>query len=1829
MLFCLLAGTVSAGKFFEPKIVTTPKAGMDIVISIQNNSAMISPSIYFKRVEGFILQSVPINTSTNNGTINSSHVQVEGIYEFFVNDSDGERFPASGALRLPLSFGRPVYLSKALSFTTQDADTTWSCRPNNNSFECIFEHLQGRQLDAFAQAYLLDRNLSHLNLSNALATREYDTTLGSPAGCDHADGDFNCSPMSFGVFYPETSGAKRQAAIIYSLWSAYQKGGNRTVKDLAMNYTTGSAQECDVWRNDFNCTVSEDQGFMMSAYWKAYEMTGSDDNMEKALNLTQIGFSMNNSLYLALGFWKAYEMTGNTSYHDKAVAVTDTFIGDCIGSSCAPIEHSLNAMTFLEAYKQTDSFSYRRAAERKLHANINMTNSTCNPWNNSYTCSDPEKQALAAITFWTAYQTLPNITGGFFAPRFGAQPNISTDLNISVNLIGNLTNPLLHYRRVTDTAFSSVAVSQDSHSAVIPGAVLFNQGVREFFFNDSNGNRFPSGGTLKFVISQLFDVYRKKAEKLTATDPDLFCDPLGTNPTFVNFSCRLEHMQAWMLEQSSKAYFVTLNNTYLLNAEKLSLAEIDDTANPSRHQTCDHAKDDADCNPTNPFYVADPNKRAGAMRQASLIYSLFDAYTRTSNESLYRLAIDYASGSAEECDVWSNDFNCGTSDEQGIMIAAYAKAYEMTNSPKFLEIAEDLADAGLSMQVSDYLMWGLYRVYEVTGNASLLSQANTFAGSRLDYCSENGNCSVEEQAIDMIAYWESYEQTNNASYLDAGFKKTKTRPSTTNTFCDPNNPTDQGFQCRWPHEQGIMATAFWTALETYVINENASFTTLLQGPPNASLNQEFNISCTFNNTGNFSQTDVDVTLFTDFNATSVQTSGTVSNENQTITFGSLASGAGETINWTLKSTKGGPNSISCDILTFSHKINMSIFGIGPAFGVILPEQVGRNAGEGFNVTFNITNNASFPLFNFTVSLVPQSGVNITAMVSDGTVFLQNYSVSDSVLGVGDSLTVNVSYRAIAAGIANTTVNVTSQYGGTGSGEFSAIVFEDTFGISFDSPAQALVKQDRTMKLVLQNNENFSLNNVTVELITPFNVTNVTAAGATILSNVSLVYSDMGAAESNTINWTFHATATSNLNISVQVNTSLGINTSATNEISIGAGVFSLSLSAPAEQTSNATFNISLLVANIVDYPLINVSVGLNLSDGLNASLIFNDSAGEISLDNLTIIFGQLDASLNTTINWSITGIGAGFTENISVNVTSSEGGLVETSASLCIGTSTQCNPPPPTVTEGVGGGRGGFLIHNVSYTYGDLDIYDEISKYPELLDYLNLTNEAEFEARFGNASEYLSECIDIIRRFDSGSVVIDFEYFCDGTVKGFKIYDEIPKEVARSASDMNVSAPGAEVTVLKEDPGFLFSYDELSQGQEGRISYMIRGRRNVLTRLKLPVILAEEIIFPAEEIVPGIPVVPLEVNITEVPEEVKVRAYQVPLLIYKESPFLSTLVMILLALTLILVISKQARELVREKETEMKVKFRPQKLQIRSELRKLKMGLQMVKSLERNIYFILKEVQYAINKKDYLTAAKKFRLTDSLFDRLVRIKGHERKMVAFELVKDFYELAHLELTIHYIDNQMRKLVSGKKLGKDYEKEMDIIQHLKPLEKRHEMRRKVTHQRKKRDYIEMIREYEKRVEKLKQLKTISKKKMESLNKLRDKLMFASKEEAKRMARHYKELYEIKAKKVPRKKVRRKPLLRRLFPDRYTRHRIRQEESQIYYTLKEIKIHIRNQDFDKADALFKQIERMAVAIEDTENYKDHMMGYDLLQDEAAKLHEQLEKARKIPPKKQKAK
>lgn len=85
------------------------------------------------------------------------------------------------------------------------------------------------------------------------------------------------------------------------------------------------------------------------------------------------------------------------------------------------------------------------------------------------------------------------------------------------------------------------------------------------------------------------------------------------------------------------------------------------------------------------------------------------------------------------------------------------------------------------------------------------------------------------------------------------------------------------------------------------------------------------------------------------------------------------------------------------------------------------------------------------------------------------------------------------------------------------------------------------------------------------------------------------------------------------------------------------------------------------------------------------------------------------------------------------------------------------------------------------------------------------------------------------RQLGKSTMKLTVKFNGEKSVKNFMIWDILPKSFTASTNDITVTAPGARIEIVEEDPEYLFLYDEMPVGGEVSITYEIDSAADIIS----------------------------------------------------------------------------------------------------------------------------------------------------------------------------------------------------------------------------------------------------------------------------------------------------------------------------------------------------------------------------------------------------------------
>ncbi len=284
---------------------------------------------------------------------------------------------------------------------------------------------------------------------------------------------------------------------------------------------------------------------------------------------------------------------------------------------------------------------------------------------------------------------------------------------------------------------------------------------------------------------------------------------------------------------------------------------------------------------------------------------------------------------------------------------------------------------------------------------------------------------------------------------------------------------------------------------------------------------------------------------------------------------------------------------------------------------------------------------------------------------------------------------------------------------------------------------------------------------------------------------------------------------------------------------------------PSQITSSGEKTIQVTVQNWGETSAKDVVVKLDLSQASGVSLVTGYTSS-VSLN--TILGGSYGSGESKGVSWRVN-VDSSASGSISIEVTSSNADTVEKTISLSLGTVT--GGEEVTSTGGGGGGGGGAIIPPIPKK----NITENITKMPKiekkktleivpgkgLINNTKLQSAIEKVLKIAKMDENAIQNLLKLSKAISGNLSANREFsFSENKSKlrlrlkyngkekviNFMVYDKVPKTFANSSNEITVIAPKAKISVIEQDPEYLFTYSELNSGDEITIEYEVDGERN-------------------------------------------------------------------------------------------------------------------------------------------------------------------------------------------------------------------------------------------------------------------------------------------------------------------------------------------------------------------------------------------------------------------
>ena len=342
--------------------------------------------------------------------IPSSFIQDNMIIEYYYNHSQG-RYPEQGNLYtvIPLEF---TQLEERVDNLIV-ADPLRFCEPNNGTYSCRYEYMQG----IYAHALYYSEDVYAQTLASELLEAEIDISGSTPqtkfySTCDPYIDDYTCLSINpqFISDPRAQSSSYRSASLIMSRVQGYINTANTRLLDEALTLARTPWQDCNIYQGEYNCQDAQSQARAIQALYMLEQVMLTNEFSNHLDSL------INESLLMPVGDELA--VTYSTIRPKKGSGDHDTALQEFLNTSahecttdfaCTPTQLYLRTQTIWNAYILYEIPEYFETGSLLLLARPADSDGYCD-YNNPevafstqrYSCALPQEQAIILQAATTA-----------------------------------------------------------------------------------------------------------------------------------------------------------------------------------------------------------------------------------------------------------------------------------------------------------------------------------------------------------------------------------------------------------------------------------------------------------------------------------------------------------------------------------------------------------------------------------------------------------------------------------------------------------------------------------------------------------------------------------------------------------------------------------------------------------------------------------------------------------------------------------------------------------------------------------------------------------------------------------------------------------------------------------------------------------------------------------------------------------------------------------------------------------------------------------------------------------------------------------------------------------------------------------------------------------------------------------------------------------------------------------------------------------------------------------------------------------------------------------
>ncbi|MFW6013621.1 MAG: hypothetical protein ACOCQG_00445 [Candidatus Nanoarchaeia archaeon] len=1164
-----LCSTVVAAPISSPFFEDTSHTGDDftgsVILGEESNEPEVEVLFPNKEIKSFEINQ------DGSFMVPAENLKIQGVYKLRFKDSDFQ-FPEHGWFRIFINRGINDYNEDFLNFIYSNADDSY-CQPFNDSFTCKFGHYQASEINRFAKLYRKTNNESYNEKLFQLIDSNW--TEGDASEYCEPRVNFNCSSIMDDDAIPvyEMNGSQRQGIIIKKLWEAYSYTNDNKIKELAINFSKGSAEECDVHNGEFDCGNSRDQGLMIQGYSKAYENSLNEsyreilENLIEHSNIKKPHSELVKSFSLANPFIK-------TNLTNDIKNMTKSLLGTC--SNCSDERLSAKQIMLIDAYQYEfseimgDGYAnetLQYIIQRELFELFLSQNQDCGHTKSNYTCKNPFVQNRMVKLYYDLAFNFETFDHGFYDLQL-EKASIHNNINLTIKFLGEIKEPRIFIKGdafSVEDKFNNYTISRNG-TFEIPSEYFERSTFIQLYFEDiETENRYPHYNYFMVPIPLETPGDIVKTEELILADPINYCGPFSSN----DYACKYEYMQGSYMAGIGTALNLKFNRMAFNNLSRLSNEVIDPFL---VYSTCDPMLDEYRCR----LYTQDPLVliQPGVFRAASLAEGYLESYKRNNELRLLKDAEILLSQTWNNCSLIESSFDCGEKN-QGKLLSAVTLLYETTGDKRYHQWLESLIDesvsSGYKNTSTDVL--GLLKAYPYSNETELKEFIEEGINETVEICKQDNLCEPLVYYNSLESAFLGYQLFSDHELFGLAQEIMASSP-TSHLYCNPIEE-HENYQCQYPNEQGEMLSSFAVLENNYVITDDTELNVTMEGETSGKFEDLLKINCTVENIDNVTLQSEDLYF---------QTEQSLINGSVTENIDGLQPDENITFNYTLNLTSGGRSSNICRILGFDDSLPLNVTDIGEILDVDYNMYVNEFTQN--NLSINLTNRHDFLLEDLKIDFYPS--FNISKITSNETNASDiNTTLSREFFEAKDSIFKEYKFNNLTDTLKNISIESTSKFDGDSDYTVSFYTVNNSLPVDIAYDESPFIYDTDLFNLNVSNNKPFNLTQVSINAI---------ATEGAAIDNATRIF-NLTSNETKNFNFNITYNKSGLKNISFNVYASEGIDINPNVTLNVSSDIIDIK-GEDQETGVNESFDFPVSVSNIGAINQTNITMNLEKTDDL-------------------------------------------------------------------------------------------------------------------------------------------------------------------------------------------------------------------------------------------------------------------------------------------------------------------------------------------------------------------------------------------------------------------------------------------------------------------------------------------------------------------------------------------------------------------------------------------------------------------------------------------------------